>query len=265
MEKSYRVGRSIDNDIVLLSKAVPLEAFVIHRTGFRYDLPITNIDSYSFRIVPRLNWWIIVIVGFFFTLAVSTFDSSVSGETIGALKTQTLSKALPSKELFEIRGSNTELSLFLTENNAHDHVLHFVVHESTGSGDLEVSVNNQVIGYAPRYTASDMHEYRLFVSKTLLKVEGNVIQFRSASAATWAVSQIYTTWAKEEDRLALDADFLYQAARQVYEQKDLEEASMERVRRYLRTARSVCVDNPALKAKIEHLEGNVEHGSLDSR
>lgn len=261
--KKYDVGRSVQNDIILLSKSVPKKAFTLNRCRGFYRLPVKRVGDYSFRLTTSYFFKMM------FVCVCMGLGAYASG--IGSAKPKEASHesspsivALPTRETFSPANANASVAFSLLEDDSKSLILHYRVSRAMASGELSVSVNGHIIGYAPPANSIQKHEARLLISKNRLKPVGNEISFLGNGSTDWTVSQVYVTLAREEDELSLDPYFLYQAAHQTYEHRSMISDAAERAMDYLASAEQVCVDQPSLKTKIINLKARIERESLDS-
>lgn len=207
--QSYRIGKSLDNDIVLLEADAPaylgtLEkkdtSYFWQQKGVHIELNHVKLKlpGYEIRILNHQSWIFALAFSGIFALALLFFQWSGGMSLRGSIS----AIKLPARGTYGNIDSNCVSSLefeFQSDNQKYL-ILHYTSGNLSSSTDLQIQINDQFVAYAPASPGLWNIEQTLYIPKTLVKNGKNTgyFKFTPKELAPWAVRDIYIEELNEE-------------------------------------------------------------------
>ncbi len=237
--KSYRVGKALDNDIVLLDAETPAYLATIDARKMGYVLENKNdsiklgakninIGRYQVRLVQHQHWvWGLVFV-FVFSISLLFFSWMGLSEL-----PKNHHMTLPARGVY---GDQTKMieSLkfdFQTKEGGFS-VLHYTSGNLESSDQLQILINNRFLSYALASPRTWNLEQSLYIPKDFLKQGTNQVEFTFLGNKPWAIRNIYIEELEKEPNQP-STDDLIRSAEKLYRERKARKGNLVRAQQVL--------------------------------
>jgi hypothetical protein len=205
----YRIGKSLDNDIVLLEADAPpylgmLEkkdtSYILQRNGKSIELNHKKfqLHGYELSVLNHQHWVFALAFMAIFSLALLFFQWTGGMRSNGSLSTI----KLPARGTYGNIDSRhiSSLEFEFQSDNSKYLVLHYTSGNLSSSKDLQIQINDQFVAYSPASPGLWNVEQAIYIPKNLIKSGLNIGHFKfiSKPLAPWAVRDIYIEELNEE-------------------------------------------------------------------
>ena len=219
---SYRLGKALDNDVVLLDADCPSHLGVIQKMEGRYvwqqkdqtvDL-ITPVMTHGFRLqVRNAKPWISTLIFSSLLLVSMVFFQWMYG-----VESADSSSRLPARGTYgHLNESSSEIIdriSFDFDGAAEKHLtLHYTSGNLSKPNDLQIEINGNFLSFAPASPGKWNVEIQKFIPKSLLNPEKNNVTFvfLGSKKQTWGIRDIYIESSNELPSQLDGKDFLLTA------------------------------------------------------
>ncbi len=198
----YRIGKSLDNDIVLLDADAPPYLGTIEKQDASYILQqngaYTEINQkklklhgYELHIQRHQSWIYALAFGGIFAISLIFFQWFKESST----HTSPTTIQLPARGTYGNINSTgiSNLKFEFQSDNQKYLILHYTSGNLAGSTDLQIEINDQFVAYSPASPDLWNVEQTLYIPKNLVKSGRNIgfFKFTPKQLAPWAVRDIY--------------------------------------------------------------------------
>jgi hypothetical protein len=241
--RSYRIGKALDNDIVLLESDAPshlgvieknVSCYVIQKNGASIDLMEENAKFHGYRlsILDHRRWFFALVFTGIFSVSLMFFQwkSGLDSSTIGS----TLN--LPARGVYG-NASNHSISSLVFEfqfNSSKYLALHYTPGNINHSTDLEIQINGQFLSYAPPSPDLWNIEQTVYIPENLLKVGRNIgnFTFIPKPTAPWAVRDVYIE-ELDEQPFEQSAPDMIKTAQKIFRERGARKGNLVRAQQIL--------------------------------
>ena len=281
--KRTRIGRDLENHVILLDPAVPARAGTIIRRGFHLSWqahgsaePVSCVRRWvavgPYRLRVRISWWVIAfIVCALASTAFLTVLHGADAPTTASAHIEAISPPVPSIQLpargqyGSLRKSERvpEASFEFDYSGEKGAEIHFAAGNVERVDQLRIEVNGVYVGFAAVSPGRwGLRESRP-VRATVLKRGANRLRFvnryPSLGDGIWGVRNISVTRLDVEKLALEDIELLVPRARRLFEQRDSQTGNLWRAEQTLRRAFEICeTTQRPVPPELEDLHRGIE-------
>jgi len=243
--KIYRIGKALDNDIVLLEADAPPYWGTLRKKDGSYVLE-NKAGSYRLKDEPyELHGYAIsviqyrrVIQGLIFSLVFSLALMFFQGFNGSKIAIDDRIK-LPARGM---HGSQTQLISSLgfefQSVSGKYHVLHYTPGNVKESSELQVLINDQFLSFAPASPGLWNIEQSIYIPKNLIQDGSNHVDYVYSGQTPWAIRNIYIE-EMDNEPFQQNEDDLIKNAEKLFRERGAKKGNIVRAEQLLKEAQQL--------------------------
>lgn len=253
----YRIGKGLDNDIVLLDADCPAYLVKLEKKEGQYRwVAFSSIESsgYVFQIRSNRSWVYALSFVLIFWISLLFFQWLENRLDSPQKKIQTL----PARGTYG--NLDTDRSVSDIRFEFQSQIGKFLrLHYTSGNierlGDLELLINGKFLTFAPASSRKWNVETSIFIPNELLKIENNLLEFifRGKSDQSWGVKDIYVTILDEKPAQPNDKEYA-KNIRKLLREKKTKPGNIVRAQQIIQQYRFT---NQNLPEELEKLDAKI--------
>lgn len=242
----YRIGKALDNDIVVLEAETPLYLITLEKKRGRYvwNHQQKQIDAEKNRFYTQEYEFYLRRNQFWFKSAISSFVFAISIVIFSQFHPQAMihpgNLSLPARGTYgndDPKNPIEQLAFDFQTTKDRFSVLHYTPGNILGAEDLQIKINGKFVSFVPASPNKWNVEQSIYIHRDRLVDENNKLEFvvKENAQNRWAIKDVYIE-EKVEEPIEQNGGELLKNAEKLFRERNVRKGNLIRAQQMARQA-----------------------------